>query len=383
MKINNYIRTKEGFPVKKQQSLNSVFAVLFFLFLFPGASIIQSAPVDILESATTAAESETTAADSDTAEADSDTAVSSTTSTTAASGDTVVAAFGDSITRGVTGAVAYPALLQAQLDGCATVINAGLRGERTSSGVNRIDSVLNAANPTHIIIMEGANDAIAGISASTVKFNLGVMITKARLKGATPILSTVTPNTISPGTSSIVTFSYNPQIRALAAERGVQLVDQYQNVAAQWQSLTIDGLHPNTQGATLIAELFAGVVPCSGGGGGGGCFIATATFGTPLEPQVTLLKQFRDQYLLTNTLGTTFVENYYQYSPPIAEYIAEHEILRHIVRLSLYPLVGFAYFMIETGIMVKISSLALFLLLVMGSLSRHSQRRTKRMNTVL
>ena len=223
--------------------------------------------------------------------------------------------------------------------------------------------------------MEGANDAIAGVSASTVRFNLGEMIKKARLKGVIPILSTVTPNSSGPGTSSIIPFSYNPQIRALAAERGVQLVDQYQNVAAQWQSLTLDGLHPNTQGATLIAELFAGVVPCGDGGGGGGCFIATAAFGTPLEPQVALLKQFRDQYLLTNTLGTTFVENYYRYSPPIAEYIAEHEILRYIARLSLYPLVGFASFTIETGIMVKISSLALFLLLVMGSLSLRSQRR--------
>ena len=370
MKINNSIRTKEGFPVKKQQSLNSVFAVLFFLFLFPGAFIIQSAPVGIVDTTTSAAES--------------DTAVSSTTtSTTTASRDTVVVAFGDSITRGVPGAIAYPALLQAQLDGCAVVINAGLRGERTSGGVNRIDKALNAANPTHIIIMEGANDAIFGVSASTVKFNLGVMITKARLKGAIPILSTVTPNRRDPGTSSIIPFSYNPAIRALAAERGVQLIDQYQNVAAQWQSLTLDGVHPNTQGATLMAELFAGAVPCSGGGGGGGgCFIATAAFGTPLEPQVTLLKQFRDQYLLTNTLGAAFVENYYHYSPPIAEYIAEHETLRSIARLSLYPLIGFASFMIETGIMAKISAFALFLLLVLGSLSLRSRRRQKRMNTV-
>ena len=377
MRINHYIRTEEGFPVKKQQSLNSVFAVLFFLFIFPGALIIQPAPVDIADSATTAA-------DTGTAAADASPAVPSTTSLATTSGNTVVVAFGDSITRGVAGAVAYPALLQGQLANCATVFNAGVRGEQTRNGVNRIDTVLNSFKPTHIIIMEGANDAIWEVSASTVKFNLGVMITKARLKGAIPILSTVTPNTRDPGISDIIPFKYNPQIRALAAEKGVQLVDQYQNVAAQWGALSLEGLHPNTQGATLMAELFAGVLPCSssGGGGGGGCFIATAAFGTSLEPQVKLLKQFRDRFLLSNTLGTKFVENYYHYSPPLADYIAEHETLRSFVRLGLYPLVGFAYFMIETGIKVKISSIALFLLLILGSLSLRFQRRIKRMDTV-
>ena len=161
----------------------------------------------------------------------------------------------------------------------------------------------------------------------------------------------------------------------------MQLVDQYQNVVAEWGMLSLDGVHPNTEGAGRIAQAFASVLPCSsGGGGGGGCFIATAAFGTPLEPQVELLKKFRDQYLLTNSLGTAFVQNYYQYSPPVAEYIAEHESLRYVVRLALYPLIGFAYFMIETGFMIKISSIALFLLLTLGSLAVRSQLRIRRMN---
>lgn len=74
-------------------------------------------------------------------------------------------------------------------------------------------------------------------------------------------------------------------------------------------------------------------------GGGGGCFIATAAYGSYLEPEVMLLRKFRDNYLLTNSVGISLVDFYYATSPPIADYIAGHQALRTITRYGLTPIV--------------------------------------------
>ncbi len=64
----------------------------------------------------------------------------------------------------------------------------------------------------------------------------------------------------------------------------------------------------------------------------GGCFIATAAYGTSTAEELDTLRAFRDDVLLQNSIGSQLVEWYYQTSPPVADFISEHQPLRTLVR---------------------------------------------------
>jgi uncharacterized repeat protein (TIGR01451 family) len=93
---------------------------------------------------------------------------------------------------------------------------------------------------------------------------------------------------------------------------------------------------PNLSNNSAQAALSLSIQGTTGGGSGGsGCFIATAAYGSYLDPHVQVLRVFRDRYLLTNWLGRWFVAFYYHHSPAIATVIARSTTLRAATRWAL------------------------------------------------
>ena len=84
------------------------------------------------------------------------------------------------------------------------------------------------------------------------------------------------------------------------------------------------------------------------------CYIATATYGAPLNENIDVLRDFRDKVLMTNPVGETFVSAYYTTSPPIADALRENDGLRTVTRLTLItPLVSLSQFALN-GILVVV-----------------------------
>ena len=72
------------------------------------------------------------------------------------------------------------------------------------------------------------------------------------------------------------------------------------------------------------------------------CFVATATYGTPLAEEIGVLRRFRDRYLMSNAPGRALVETYYDVGPDAAAMVQEDETLRSLSRALLEPVVAFA-----------------------------------------
>jgi hypothetical protein len=94
------------------------------------------------------------------------------------------------------------------------------------------------------------------------------------------------------------------------------------------------------------------------------CCTATAAFGTPMAREIGILREFRDEYLLTNPVGRILAGFYYGVSPPIAEFIAEHPGLKPVIRAGLAPAVTMSTIAVTTSPDEKAAILGVLLLSV-------------------
>ncbi len=88
------------------------------------------------------------------------------------------------------------------------------------------------------------------------------------------------------------------------------------------------------------------------GTGSTGCFIATAAFGSYLDPEVLVLRQFRDRVLLASAWGRAFVGWYYRVSPPLADYLRRRAGLRLAARAALTPVVYAVKYPLPAGLLL-------------------------------
>ncbi|MCK5557952.1 MAG: hypothetical protein KAJ01_06215, partial [Candidatus Hydrogenedentes bacterium] len=108
------------------------------------------------------------------------------------------------------------------------------------------------------------------------------------------------------------------------------------------------------------------------------CFIATAAYGTPAAKEISVLRDFRDKYLLTNRAGAACVRAYYRLSPPVARFIAARQPLRAAVRVVLAPIVAFARFATSLPVVTWASAIAGLVTLGLGLSLLMTKTRTGR-----
>lgn len=166
--------------------------------------------------------------------------------------------FGDSLTAGMglDPNDAFPAVIQEKLDSLGLnyeIINAGLSGETTASGKNRVDWVLN--QEVDIFVLElGANDGLRGIPLEETEKNLQQII---------DIVQEKYPNTriilagmeIPPNMGPEYTAEFRSIFPKLAKKNEVELIPFLLEGVAGYPDLNqADGIHPTAEGHQIVAE---------------------------------------------------------------------------------------------------------------------------------
>lgn len=164
---------------------------------------------------------------------------------------------GDSLTAGLhlDPETAYPALIQQALDAGGyryRAVNAGVSGDTTADGLNRLDWVLR--QPVAVLVLAlGANDALRGLPIDHIQRNLDALITRARAQN--PELQILIAGMRMP-------TNYGPEYTQAFEQIYVDLAAQHEaalmpfllkDVAGQADLNLSDGIHPNAAGHRIMS----------------------------------------------------------------------------------------------------------------------------------
>ena len=173
------------------------------------------------------------------------------------SGRPKIVALGDSLTAGLglLEAQSYPALLQQKLndDGYGwEVVNAGVSGDTSAAGLERLDWALQPSDVRILILELGANDGLRGLPVAEMKKNLAAIIERAQARRIAVLLVGMEA---PPNFGFDYVGSFRQVYRDLARQYRIAFVpfmlDRVAGVGALNQS---DGIHPNVDGTRIVAD---------------------------------------------------------------------------------------------------------------------------------
>ncbi len=161
----------------------------------------------------------------------------------------VILAFGDSLTYG-TGAgpeEAYPKILAGLIN--RQVIGAGVPGETTEDGLERLPAVLDEIKPKLLLLCLGGNDMLRKVKYASIESNLRAMIEAARLRSVPVVLIGVPEPVLFGGAA--------PFYAKLADELKVPLEKKIMQDVLFDKELKSDQIHPNARGYRRMAQAIA------------------------------------------------------------------------------------------------------------------------------
>jgi len=171
--------------------------------------------------------------------------------------ESTVLAFGDSLTYG-TGAElsqSYPAVLERLSR--RRVVNAGIPGETSAEGLQRLPGELERHRPALLILCHGGNDILRGLSKEALKANLSQMVRMAKARGIKILIV---------GVPDIATFGFSALdlYKEVADAEGTMYESGVIGSIERNPGLKSDRVHPNAEGYAMMAERFDEVLKDEG-----------------------------------------------------------------------------------------------------------------------